>query len=290
MSESIKHIILNGSCIPEEEAMIPAVTSGLYYGAGCFETFLAENGSIFRFDDHIERLNRGLEYLGVSNRRITDSESILAQIKTLLAKNNLSEKSARIRIQISLAEKGGYSKKEDPSTIEIITAELSEEKSNPKKLILSETSGVPSSARPSDLKLSNMLHYRQAFREAEEKGADDSVLVNGNGFVAETSIANIFWEKNEKIFTPSADCDILPGIMRNSIIEILKHKMQFEVNEGRFSMDELLKADLVWLTNSGMELVPVSDIENISFRMDEHFFSALMKQLQKYKKEHSIHA
>lgn len=290
MSESVDHIILNGSCIPEQEATIPAVSSGLFYGVGCFETFLTENGSIFRFDNHIRRLNRGLKYLGISDQNFIDGDSIRKHIKTLLAKNNLSKKRGRIRIQISLAEKGGYSKKEDSPTIEMITAQLSKAESNPKKLILSETSVVPSSARPSDLKLSNMLHYRQAFREAEEKGADDSVLVNVNGFVAETSIANIFWKKDEKIFTPSVDCDILPGIMRNSIIEILIHKMRFEVIESRFSMDELLKADFVWLTNSGVELVPVSDIENISFQIDEYFFSGLMKQLQKYKKEHSIHA
>lgn len=289
MSDSVNHIILNGSCTPEEEAMIPAVTSGLYYGAGCFETFLAESGKIFKFEDHIERLNRGLEYLGVSRTERVGEENILSQVKELLEKNGLSGKRSRIRIQVSLADKGGYSKKGDPSTIVLITSELSQKQSNLQKLILSETSVVPSSARPSELKLSNMLHYREAFREAQEKDADDAVMLNGKGFVAESSIANIFWMKDERFFTPSADCDILPGIMRNSIIEILKDQMEYEVKEGRFSMDELLKADFIWLTNSVLELVPVTDIEKISFRIDEHFFSDLRNELQAYKKENSTH-
>jgi branched-subunit amino acid aminotransferase/4-amino-4-deoxychorismate lyase len=281
--------MLNGLCVPEEEAKIPAVTSGLYYGAGCFETFLAENGRIFKFHEHIERLNRGLGYLGVSDDNFIDADKIPGQIKTLLAKNNLSEKPARIRIQVSLADKSGYSIKENPSLVVIISSQLADKKSNSKKLILSEKSVVPTSARPSDLKLSNMLHYRQAFREAEEKGADDSVMLSSNGFVAETSIANMFWMKDEKIFTPSVDCDILPGIMRNSIIEILKQKMNYSVKEDRFSMDELLKADIVWLTNSVVGFAPVSGIENISFRIESEFYQDLKKQLRTYKEENSIY-
>lgn len=289
MSDSPNQIFVNGSYFPEEEAKIPAVTSGLYYGAGCFETFISENGRIFKFHEHIERLNRGLGYLGVSDDDFFDDEKTLSQIKTLLAKNNLSAKCARIRIQVSLADKGGYSRKENLSSIVIISSQLADTKSNSKKLILSETSVVPTSARPSDLKLSNMLHYRQAFQEAEEKGSDDSVMVNGNGFVAETSIANIFWMKDEKIFTPSEDCDILPGIMRNSIIKILKQKMNYSVKEDRFSMDELLKADIVWLANSVVGFAPVSGIENISFRIESEFFKDLKKQLRAYKEENSIY-
>lgn len=280
--------MLNGSCVPEEEATIPAVSSGLYYGAGCFETFIAENGKIFRFDDHIDRLNRGINYLGVSESEIIRGESVLQQINTLVAKNNLSESRSRIRIQVSLAEKGGYSKRNNSSIIVIISSRLAEKKSTPKKLILSETGVVPSSARPSDLKLSNMLHYRQAFREAEEKGADDAVMVNTEGFVAETSIANIFWMKDEKVFTPSNECDILPGIMRHSIIGIIRNKMRYEVIEGTFSLQELTEADFVWLTNSVVEFVPVSEIENISFQTDQHFFSDLRKSFEEYKQENSV--
>lgn len=289
MSETENHIILDGTCVPEVEARIPAVTSGLYYGAGCFETFLAENGAIFKFSEHIHRLNSGLEYLGVFGNEMIEGEKIIAQIKNLLDQNDLSKKRARIRIQVSLAEKNGYSSRGDSSTIVIIEARAVKEKSGSQNLILSETSVVSSSARPTELKLSNMLHYRQAFREAELKGVDDAVMITEKGFVAESSIANIFWMKDEVIYTPSVQCDILPGIMRNSIIDILKHKLKYKLHEGRFSMDELLKADFVWLTNSVIDIVPVKKIEKISFGMDEEFFSALKSELYGYKKEHFTH-
>lgn len=281
--------MLNGSCIPEKEAMIPAVTSGLYYGAGCFETFLAESCNIFKFNNHITRLNKGLKYLSDSDAYRIDSEIILDQLKTLLSQNNLFEKNARIRIQVSLTEKNGYSRKGDSSPLVIIAAKSVQKESNPKKLILSETSVIPTSARPSELKLSNTLHYRQAFREAEQKGVDDAIMITENGFVAESSIANLFWMKNETIFTPSQDCDILPGIMRNSIIKILRDEMSYEVEEDRFGIDELLNADTAWLTNSIVEFAPVLHIEKISFRMNEQFFSDLGKELNAYKKKHSTH-
>lgn len=287
MSESVNYIMLDGSCLPEEEAVIPAVTSGLYYGAGCFETFLTENGSIFKFKDHIDRLNRGLKYLGALDKQTIDGELILHQIKTLLAKNNLCESRSRVRIQVSMAEKGGYSKRNDSSIIVIISTKLTTETSDPKKLILSETRVIPSSARPANLKLSNMLHYRQAFRVAVEKGADDAVMMNGKGFIAETSIANIFWMKDDRVFTPSNECDILPGIMRHSIIEIIRNKMPYEITEGKFRMDELMKANSVWLTNSVFEFVPVLEIENTSFRVNHDFFSDLKKKLEMYKQENN---
>lgn len=285
LSESRNYIILNGSCIHENHAKIPAITSGLYYGAGCFETFIADQGRIFKFDEHIDRLNRGLKYLGVSDSEIADEKTILQQIKILLTENDLLGKRSRIRIQISLADKGGYSKSNDSSLIVIISSHLAEKKTQPKKLIVSGTSVIPSSARPSSLKLSNMLHYRQAFREACMNGADDAVMQTVDEFVAETSIANIFWMKNGQIFTPSITCDILPGIMRDSIIEIIKNKMKLNVIEGKFVISRLTQADYAWLTNSVMEFVPVSTIAENSFQPNSDFLSDLQRNLEAYMKE-----
>ena len=290
MDRSDSFISLNGKIIRESEAEIPATISGLYYGAGCFETFLSESGAIFKFENHLIRLHEGLQYLGVTKEKLPQKSNLLSQIKNLFEKNELSDTKSKIRIQASLLEKSGYSlKNNNQDFLTMITASPFKEKSRPKTLILSETSVVPSQSRPTHLKLSNMLHYRNAFREAEMKGADDSILVNNKAFVAETSIANIFWMKDDEIFTPSEDCDILPGVMRNSLIDILNHTRETKVKEGRFSFDELMAADVVWLTNSTWDFVPVSDIEGAQFKTDLHFFSELRENLDSYKKQNMIH-
>lgn len=284
MNKSSKYIILNGKLIPTEKAEIPAITSGLFYGAGAFETFAAEYGKIFKFNEHIERLRDGLEYLGVPKEKNMKGDDVLGQIRKLLKKTYLLEETARIRIQASLTEKQGYSCNDDCSYITIISSTKTTPPRSPQSLILSETSVVPDSARPARYKLSNTLHYRHAYREAEQKSADDAVLVTSDGLVAETSIANIFWMKDGEIYTPSEDCDILPGIMRKSLIDIFE-EMQLEVKAGRFSMDELLQADLVWITNSAIDFVSVGKIEEIFFETESSFFSDLREKLAAYKEE-----
>ena len=286
MSDSLNHIFLNDELVSENKAKIPAVTSGLYYGAGAFETFLSERGNIFKFSDHLSRLNRGLSYLGVSKENYFSERKILDQLKELIKENNLSDKNARVRIQVSLSEKQGYSSGDDMPLISMITATSIQERKEVQSLILAENSVVSTSARPTHLKLSNMLHYRNAYREAEQKGADDAILLNHDGFVAETSIANIFWKKDDVIYTPSDECDILPGIMRNSIIDILRNRMQVPVKEGRFGVDELMEADSIWLTNSTVGFIPVLQIQDTSFKTKNEFLSELEKELPTYKEEY----
>ncbi|MDX1640547.1 MAG: aminotransferase class IV, partial [Balneolaceae bacterium] len=211
---------------------------------------------------------------------------ILDQLKELIKENNLSDKNARVRIQVSLSEKQGYSSGDDMPLISMITATSIQERKEVQSLILAENSVVSTSARPTHLKLSNMLHYRNAYREAEQKGADDAILLNHDGFVAETSIANIFWKKDDVIYTPSDECDILPGIMRNSIIDILRNRMQVPVKEGRFGVDELMEADSIWLTNSTVGFIPVLQIQDTSFKTKNEFLSELEKELPTYKEEY----
>jgi len=286
VNKSTSYIIVNKKCIPEKQAVIPAVTSGLYYGAGCFETFIADNGKIFKFDEHISRMSRGLDYLGTSENDKISIDLILRQIKTLLEKNQLTNKRCRIRIQASLNEKAGYSRAQDSSLILIITCAESAKHLNPETLIMSETSVVPSSARPVDLKLSNMLHYRQAYREAEAKGSDDALMLNTEGFIAETSIANIFWKSGNTIYTPSAECSILPGIMRNSFIDIIQNRLDLELIEGSYKIEKLLNADQVWITNSAVDFQPVSTLENKSYKVDNDLNSELDHHFQQYKVKH----
>lgn len=285
MSDSLDYIILNGKIIPESKATIPAVTSGLFYGVGAFESFLSEKGRIFKFHEHIERLNAGLQYLGIPKNKSIDADSVLGHIRNLLEKNNLLKTDSKIRIQVSFGENKGYSAVDDPQLISIISSTRSNNSNTAQRLILSETSVIPSSARPAQFKLSNMLHYRQAYREAVQNGADDSIMLTKDGFIAETSIANIFWMTENMIFTPSQECNILPGIMRNSIITLLQEQMNYEVDEGNYSMDELMAANTVWLTNSVINFLPVSKIEDVSFNTERNFFSDLNEHLSAYKEE-----
>ncbi len=281
-----KFISVNGKIIKRSEAVIPAVSSGLYYGAGCFETLRYDGSGLFRFSDHIRRLNRGLNYLGASESQFANEEEIKEHIQELIQRNQYQDEFVRVRIQASLQESKGYYRHEDAGLIWVITCEkITSQNDKPVSLITSKTRVIPTVCRPADLKLSNMLHYRQAFREAADAEADDALMLTTDGFVAECSVANIFWKKGNVVYTPSKECDILPGIMRAAVIEIMEWIEDYELVEGRFKPRQLMEAEATWLTNSIKEITAVGEIDGISCRQEPGFISEMKEGLEKLKQE-----
>jgi len=286
MSNSSPYVCLNGRIIKQDEALIPANNSALYYGTGCFETFLVENSAFFKLKEHVDRLNRGMAYLSGNKGNLLAEEQIREDTIQLIKKNQLGKERVKVRIQFSLLEESGYSESKDPGYFLLIAVSKATESLTPLIVTVADTRVVPASSRPADLKLSNMLHYRQAWREAKSDGMDDAILLTTDDFLAETSIGNLFWKKEDEIYTPSADCDILPGIMRNSVIDILTNKMSLKVNEGKYPLNELKTSETVWMTNSLREVQEISDVDGHKFETDQHFLKQLKNRLKEYKAEH----
>jgi 4-amino-4-deoxychorismate lyase len=274
---------VNEEFLDMRSAQIPAFQSGFYYGTGCFETIRADAGSILFFNDHYNRLKAGLRYIGVDESEVPEQNILLDASKNLLKKNELMESIAKVRIQCSLAEQNGYAPDKSSRLNTIISVEKYKLRKNPGTLMLAETRVIPGSCRPSELKLCNMLHYRNAYREAQKSGADDAVMLTINGFLSETSIANLFWKSGDSIFTPSFACDLLPGITRKYMIESLRLNSDFTLTEGEFEVDHLLTADSVWVTNSLVEIQPVKRIDTREYRVDDHLNSTLMNMYRSLK-------
>lgn len=283
--KSPEFVSVNGEPVNHRDAKIPAVSSGLFYGAGCFETMRYESSAIFRFQEHVDRLNRGLAYLDVSKSQFLSGKTLFREITDLIQKNGLRDKTVRVRVQVSLLETKGYQKDQGLALARIITCkEIPKIKPESCKLIISDVCVVPDDCRPVNLKLSNMLHYRSAFRQAQHAGADDALMLTVNGYLAESSIANLFWKKGKAIYTPSVNCDILPGIMRNGVIKILREIENLELAEGKFYPSELTDAECIWLTNSVQEIRPVGRIDGKSYPVDFKFLGLLSDKLGNFKK------
>jgi branched-subunit amino acid aminotransferase/4-amino-4-deoxychorismate lyase len=288
MDEQGAFIILNGKPVRASEAMVPASTGGLSHGTGAFETFLAERNSVFMFDEHIGRLNRGLAWLGFDASCFPDIKKTRELITQLLRENGLEHTDARVRIQVSSAEKGGYGAAPVRSVSEVITAEAVKKNPDPIRLKTSQTRVVPSACRPAELKLSNMLHYRQAWREARSAGYDDALMLTTGGFIAESAIANILWRTGDTIYTPDESCDILPGVMRSAVMRVISGIKKLEVSTGRFSPEKLMDADEVWLTNSVMEVHPVYSVDDTVFKPEQPVLKQIREGLNTMKKHYSL--
>jgi len=97
--------------------------------------------------------------------------------------------------------------------------------------------------------------------ETNRKSAHEAIILNTDGYVAECVVSNIFMVSNGGVVTPSLDTNILPGITRRTVLDICRDS-GIPVSEERFMIETLLKADEVFITNSLMEIMPVSRIDD----------------------------
>jgi branched-subunit amino acid aminotransferase/4-amino-4-deoxychorismate lyase len=99
--------------------------------------------------------------------------------------------------------------------------------------------------------------------EAKAAGADEAIVLNEEGFLAEGSMSNIFLISGNTLSTPSEDSGILPGITRQMVLE-LAISLNIETNERKIALEELLRADEAFFTNSLIEIMPLAHVDEQS--------------------------
>jgi len=253
-------VYINGALVAREKARISPFDRGFLYGYGLFETMRSYRGYVFRLDRHLARLMRSAERLGLATE-LDPAELEQAIYKTLEA-NKLSD--ARIRLTISAGEGE--------------TSLVPPERGTPTVIVIAERLSLPpqvyqkgvraaivrvsrSSLSPlSQIKSINYLDSLLAHSEAVALGADEAILLNERGFVAECSTSNIFLVVAGKLLTPSEESGILPGITREAVLELAR-ATGVEVVEGEIPVEDLRRADEVFLTTSVREIVPIVSVD-----------------------------
>ena len=209
------------------------------------------NSELIFEDEHFARLWRGLNVLQFDISKHFKVEKLSGEIK-LLAKKNGHEKAARIRLSIIRGDGGLYDAKNHSPGYIIQTWPLAAGSGewNSNGLVV----GIYKEAKKScdilsNLKHNNYLPYVLAALQAKKEKWNDAILLNTNGRICDTTIANIFIVKDNAVFTPSLSEGCVAGIMRKMIIMNLL-KSNWQVVEKEMSVDELLNADEVFVTNS----------------------------------------
>jgi len=254
-------IYLNGRLISRSKAKLSPFDHGFLYGYGLFETMRAYQGHIFRFDRHLARLHHSAERIGLANRLAAfDLEA--ACIKTLDANK---VKDARLRLTVSAGE-GDMTP--DPNTCStptvLVTAQnliplpLEKYESGFKAILspLRRNSQSPLSRLKSTCYVENIF-ARMAARAA---GYDEAILLNEQGYLAEGSTSNIFLASNEELITPSLESGVLPGITREAVLEIARAS-NIKTMERPVELKELIEAEEAFITNSILELMPLTTFE-----------------------------
>lgn len=278
MSNS-KYMFLNGELVQETEAAISPLNRGMMYGDGCFETFRSYSGQFLGWDLHFDRLTAGLRYLEMD--RPFTPEKLHRHVHQLLEKNELTNTDAMIRIQCW--RKGGRGYKTDSrESCWMMQAHSIKSSDSPIKLTVAGTRCIPSVALERKYKLSNGLNYIKASQEAMSAQCDDSLMLTTGDLVSETTTANVFWIKEDAVFTPSAKCDLLPGITRKILIEILGD-LTLEFHEGWYGLDHIMDAETVFCTNSLIEVKEVQAIDDRTYKPDHPVYLTIKKAFQQYR-------
>ncbi len=254
-------VYLNGKLMPASEARLSPFDYGFLLGFGLFETMRCYDGRIFRLDRHLARLMKSAEALGIASK-IGGFDLADACCQVLKA-NGLSD--ARIRLTISAGEGEIVP---DLSTCHEITVFIVARKLAPLsaavyergyKVMLSairRNSLSPLSRHKSISWLENVL-ARSAARAA---GADEALLLNERGFIAECSASNIFLVTDGVLRTPSLESGVLPGVTREVVLELVP-TLGIATVEGQLELRELLIAEEAFLTSSIIEVMPLTQLD-----------------------------
>lgn len=273
--------------ILEGKAPVAGVDSrGLMYGEGVFDTLRTYSGQTLFFSEHIDRLQSGLKALGIDLAADFTADCLRSQIQALLAEKQLLNTAATVRLQAWRDGSRGYAPGRNETLHYTITASACPGRFEFPALATVDRRRIPSQALPSEYKFTNGINYILAAREARKKGADDALMQTIDGWISETTIANIFWRRGDCVYTPGRDCDLLPGITRKMVIELIRAEEQLKLITGTFELEHLLQADEIWICNSVRELLAVKTINGKPFTTEGEGTTILRKRFEKYRNEH----
>ncbi|MFC2035685.1 aminotransferase class IV [Chloroflexota bacterium] len=251
-------IYLNGAMVLRSQAKVSALDYGFLYGYGLFETMRAYNGSVYRLDNHLTRLAKSADRLGI----VVDTGILKKAVVDILEANGLRD--ARVRLAVSIGE-GSFVpdiRSCIAPTVLVVAAKYTpyadEIYQRGFKVIVSSVRRNSQSPVPA-MKTANYMESLLARQEAKAAGVDDALFLNEKGQLTEASTSNVFLVSKGMLKTPQQESGILPGITRGIILEQAL-KMGIMAFETDIWLEEILGTDEVFLTNSILEIMPITNL------------------------------
>ncbi len=253
-------VFLNGQLVPEAQAVVPVSDRGFLYGDGLFETMRVFNGRPFRMAQHLERMVRGANYLKIPLPFTPKQLQHFAE--DLIEQNKLTE--AVLRVVLSRGPgKRGYSPKDaGPPNVVMTMHEIAplDTANPPRWSMVTSPFQVPASDPLASFKTTNKLLHVAARADAETRDADEALLINTNGEVAEAAGGNLFWVYHDKICTTPTGRGALPGITRAVMLEICQ-VLGLPTNKRVIKREALKNAEAIFLSQSALGLVSIVSLD-----------------------------
>jgi branched-chain amino acid aminotransferase len=256
---------VNGEFVPVSEARISILDRGFLYGDGLYETLNLVNGKTFRLDEHLRRLFRSAAVLKIKVPLPLDR--LRGAVWETIKRNSLTD--AYVRILLSRGESFPIIDTR-AVTRDATLVILVHTRDQPPEVAsyfagtglharIVGTRKIPPEALDPRVKSLNYLNSVLARAEAVEAGADEAILLDAHGFVAEGSGSNIFAVHGSTLVTPPVT-HILVGVTRGAVIDVARAR-GMEVVERNMTPYDLYTADEIFLTSTYGGLTPVTQID-----------------------------
>lgn len=259
---------VNGEVVPESDASVPVADRGFMYGDAAFETLRAYDGTLFEWEAHLERLEHSCEGLGMPGVVPEDLEE---RVHETLAANDLRDAYVRVSITRGIQPGTLTPRPEVDPTVVVIVKELPRSGLHgerrwdaPAVVETVETRKVSPDAIPPDLKTHNYLNGLLARLELRESDgstrADEALLLDSEGFVAEGTTSNVFFVEDGTLHTTALEGTILPGVTRRVVLD-LAEQADIPIETGRYPPERFREAAECFLTNTTGEVWPVAELD-----------------------------
>lgn len=244
---------LGDRLVEEEEARISPFDRGFTLGDGLFETLRLSGRAVLRLEAHLQRLAAGAAVLGMPLPGL----DLAAALHATAQGNGLADGVLRLTLTRGTGPRGVLPPAA-PSPTLVIAAAPAGPVLPPARLVIAETTRRNEFSPLAQVKSLNYLDGILARQEAARRGADDAVLLNTGGRVAETSIANLFAVIDGALVTPPLEDGVLPGVMRAAVMA--------EGAEARpLDAFDLQRADEIFLTSAlGIRCVGALEARTLS--------------------------
>lgn len=254
-------VFFNGENVSARDISISALSSATLYGKGIFTTVGICESQPFLWEKHWRRLTGDAAKVRIGFSEYSENAALDA-LEKLVSANEVDNGRARITLY-----------DESPGTIWpfetarktslLITTADPRAGSNNFRVTVSPYA-INSLSPLSSVKSCNYLEHLIALDEAKTRGFDEAIQINQRGEIASAVLANVFWLKDEVLYTPSLKTGCLPGTTREFVSENL------ECREMEATMDELSEADAVFLTSAGLGVVQVGEFESRKLEKSGH--------------------
>ena len=268
-------IFLNGQLVPEERAVVSVFDRGFLYGDGLFETLRIFRGQPFRWEQHLERVQRGADFLKI--KLPFTPEALRRFAEELIAKNNLPDALLRLTLSRGVGVRG-YSLKgaESPTVVMSLhpAPVLDANHPPPRWKLIASSHRLPANEPLAQFKTCNKLAQILARAEADDAGADEALLLNTDGFVVEGASSNLFWIEGGAVCTPPLAAGILPGVTRAVVLEICQ-QLGLRTRDANINVNKLKCTDGILVSLSSFGVVEIASLDGENVKV-----SPISKQIQ----------